>query len=173
MEKDVEKVGRAWFHPEFIPTPSIFARPCGLSGLWTNAMPWLRTGKHSGPPLKSESVCDSRLRASSVFLPFLFPWSLGRGASPLTVWLHLREAWVWCIYFVGIHFSFRWLVTLPRCLQTWPFSFYSDAGTSSKLKGKNEHKTFLLSALIFVPCPFHDLGKGRINNLVRYSKGSG
>ena len=116
MEKDVEKVGRAWFHPEFIPTPGIFARPCGLSGPWMNAMPWLRTGKHSGPPLKSEFVCDSRLRASSVFLPFLFPWSLGGGASPLTVWLQLREAWVWCVYFVGIHFSFWWLVTLPRCL---------------------------------------------------------
>lgn len=119
-------------------------RPCCLIGSWRNpmrvmtspscagsrkhffqppvefwaALLWLHTGKHSYPLLEPEFVCDTRLRAS-VFLPVSFPLSLGRHATAVTVWLDLwgcGGAWLWCVYFVGIHISFWWLVTLPRCL---------------------------------------------------------
>lgn len=76
-------------------------------------------------------------------LSFCFPSCLGRNASLITVWLALRACRGACVYFVGIHIPFWWLDMLPTCLWTWPFSFYSEGGTSSKLKEKNEHEILL------------------------------
>ena len=63
-----------WGELDFTPSSSLLQmylpRPCSLSGSWTNAMPWLHTGKHSGLPLESEFVCDSGLRASVSFSHF-------------------------------------------------------------------------------------------------------
>lgn len=100
--KEVGNVGRAWFHPEFIFTPDVFAQ--ALQSVWIldecHALTAHRQALWSSFGIR---VCTwFKAEGFSVFLPFLFPWSLGRDASPLTVWLHLRGCGgVWLCLFCG------------------------------------------------------------------------
>lgn len=52
---------------------------------------------------------------SPIFLPFI-PWQGCRSGHSMTGLGRVWRAWLWCVYYVGIHISFQWLVTLPRCL---------------------------------------------------------
>lgn len=131
------EVWKAWLHPELISTPDMSAQARCLTGSWRNAMhiipslscagSWgfgapvpLMAHRRALLPSSGTRVCmcfkaEGVLCLPPVFLP-LICWQGCQSSRSMTGLERVWRAWVWCVYYVGIHISFQWLVTLPRCL---------------------------------------------------------